>query len=188
MPRTREQFKQMQDDRVNSILLAALPLFSLNDRKVSINEICDKAKCSHGIIYHYYKNTDEIYDKLLTTSTYVELKEKILNINSGSSYEKIEQIMSYLIDISKDQFEKACYLNILIKDTSKNSLYSKLVTLIKEGQNSGKIIGGEPSDIVNCVFVLLKGIYLSFITEKHPNVKVPSLENLMQLIRKPLSF
>lgn len=186
MPRTREQFKQMQDDRVNSILSAALPLFSLNGKKVSINEICEKAKCSHGIIYHYYKNTDEIYEKLLKSSTYVELKEKFANVSDGSSYEKIEEIVSILVDVSAYEFEKICYLNLLIKETDKTSLFNKLITLVKEGQNSGKIVAGNPEDVVNCLFIFMKGIYLSFITEKHPNIKMPSLENVMQLIRKPL--
>lgn len=188
MPRTREQFRQMKDERAISILNAALPLFSLNGQKVSINEICERAKCSHGIVYHYFKNTDEIYQKLLETSTFVELKEKINKVNEGSSYEKLEEIVTILLDVSKDKINEICYLNILIKETGKTSLQASLLKLVKEAQNSGKVIGGEPQDIVNCLFVLLKGIYLSYITEKHPSVKVPSLENVMQLIRKPLSF
>lgn len=188
MPRTREQFSEMKDERLNSILEAALPLFSLYGKKVSIDAISNKAKCSHGIVYHYFKNSEEIFKKLLTSSTYVELNKRLFNVNEGSSYEKIEEIISVLLDVSETKFENVCYLNLIIKNEEKNSLFSLLAKLVKEGQNSGKIIAGEPDQVVNTLFFVFKGIYLSFLQEKHPNIKVPSLENVMQLIRKPLLF
>ena len=188
MPRTREQFSEMKDERLNSILGAALPLFSLYGKKVSIDAISNKAKCSHGIVYHYFKNSDEIYEKLLKSSTYVELNNRLFGIKEGSSYEKIEEIISVLLDVSEQKFENVCYLNMIIKNTDKNSLFLVLSRLIKEGQNSGKIIAGEPEEVVNTLFFVFKGIYLSFLQEKHPSVKVPSLENVMQLIRKPILF
>lgn len=188
MPRTREQFSEMKDERLNSILSAALPLFSLNGKKVSIDAISNKAKCSHGIVYHYFKNSDEIYEKLLKSSTYVELYNRLFGVLEGSSYEKIEEIISVLLDVSEAKFENVCYLNIIIKNEDKNSLFSVLSKLVKEGQNSGKIIAGEPAEVVNTLFFVFKGIYLSFLQEKHPAIKVPSLENVMQLIRKPILF
>ena len=188
MPRTREQFSEMKDERLNSILKAALPLFSLYGKKVSIDAVANKAKCSHGIVYHYFKNSEEIYEKLLTSSTFVELNNRLINVKEGSSYEKIEEIISILLDVSESKIENICYLNIIIKNEEKNSLFSELSKLIKEGQNSGKIIAGEPNQVVNTLFFVLTGIYLSFLQEKHPVVKVPSLENVMQLIRKPILF
>ena len=115
MPRTREQFSEMKDERRNSILKAALPLFSLS-QKVSIDAICEKAKCSHGIVYHYFRNTDQILEKLLKSSTYVELQDKLFNKPEGSSYEKIEQIIAILLDVSIKKMENVCYLNMIIKD------------------------------------------------------------------------
>ena len=187
MPRTREQFSEMKDERRNSILSAALPLFSLN-KKVSIDAICERAKCSHGIVYHYFRNTDQILEKLLKSPTYVDLTNKLFNINEGSSYEKIEQILSVLLDVSVTKFETVCYLNMIIKNNEKGSLRSVLTKLIKDGQTAGTIIGGESSQLVDSVFLLLKGLYLTFLLEKHPDVKVPSVETVMQLLRKPTNF
>ena len=187
MPRTREQFSEMKDERRNSILAAALPLFSLN-KKVSIDAICEKAKSSHGIVYHYFRNTDQILERILKSPKYVELNNKLFNIQDGSSYEKIEQILSVLLDVSPQKFEEVCYLNMIIKNTEKTSLRSLLTKLIKDGQSAGSIIGGEPSSLVDSVFLLLKGLYLTFLLEKHPDVKVPSVETVMQLLRKPTNF
>ena len=187
MPRTREQFSEMKDERRNSILNAALPLFSLN-KKVSIDAICERAKCSHGIVYHYFRNTDQILEKLLKSPTFVELNNKLFNPNDGSSYEKIEAILSILLDVSPSKFETVCYLNMIIKNNEKGSLRYVLTKLIKDGQTAGTIIGGEPSQLVDSVFLLLKGLYLTFLLEKHPDVKVPSVETVMQLLRKPTNF
>ena len=187
MPRTREQFSEMKEERRSSIMAAALPLFSLYE-KVSIDMICEKAKCSHGIVYHYFTNVNQIYDRLLKSDANLELKNKLFFFDGGSSYEKIEQVITVLLDVSKEKFENVCFLNIMIKSRDKDSVYSLLTKLVKEGQSAGTIIGGEPSQLVESVFLLLKGLYLSFLLEKHPVVKVPLLETVMQLLRKPSTF
>ncbi len=186
MPRTREQFSEMKDERRSAILKAALPLFSLG-QKVTIDMIADKAKCSHGIVYHYYKNVDQILEKLLKASTYVELRQNLLKAE-GSSYEKIEHIISVLLDVSKDKFENVCYLNMIIRENDKTSLRFLFTKLIKDGQTAGTIIGGDPAQLTDSIFLLLKGVYLTFLLEKHPDIKVPSSETVMQLLRKQTSF
>lgn len=187
MPRTREQFLEMKDERRESILKAALPLFSLN-KKVSIDDICERAKCSHGIIYHYFKNVDQIYEKLLKTSTYVDLYTSLFEIKEGSSFEKVEDFLRIMLDVSDKKIDKICYLNLLIKSREKDSLFIFFTKLISEGQKAQTITGGEPSDLAEAIFSLLKGVYVSFLLEKHPIIKVPSLEIVMQLIKKPVNF
>lgn len=186
MPRTREQFSEMKDERRTAILKAALPLFSLG-QKVTIDMIADKAKCSHGIVYHYYKNVDQILDKLLKSSTFVDLRQNLFNVE-GSSYEKIEHIISILLDVSKEKFENVCYFNMIIRENEKTSLRFLLTKLVKDGQTANTIIGGDPNQLVDAVFLMLKGIYLTFLLEKHPDIKVPSCETVMQLLRKPTNF
>lgn len=186
MPRTREQFLEMKDERKSLILSAALPLFSVG-KKVTIDLIADKAKCSHGLVYHYFRNVDEVFNALLKSPFYIELREKLFSFE-GSNYEKIEQILSVLLDVSEKKIENVCYLNILLKERDKNSLFVYMAKLAKDGQVSGSIIGGDVSQLVESIFLLFKGLYLSFLLEKHPVVKVPSLETIMQLLRKPTNF
>ena len=187
MPRTKEQFQLMKDDRKSSILEAALPLFSLSE-KVSVDAICEKAKCSHGIIYHYFRNSEQVLQSLLKRDTYLELKAKLFSDFDGSSYEHIEYIMGILLDVSLKKFENVCYLNMIIKDREKGCLFAHLTRLVKDAQLSGLVVAGDPSQLVESVFLLLKGLYLTFLLEKHPVVRVPSVETVMQLLRKPTSF
>lgn len=187
MPRTKEQFLEMKDERRESILNAALPLFSIG-QKVTIDGICEKAKCSHGIVYHYFKNVDQIYEKLLKLPEFLELKQNLLEDSEGSTYEKIEHIVSILLDFNPTDISKISYLNILIKSKDKDSVFSLISKLIKLGQSSGSIVGGDPIKITETFFLIFNGLYLPFLLEKHPDIKVPSLETVMQFIRKPSNF
>ena len=63
----------MKDERKLSILESALPLFAIHGKDISIDMICQKAKCSHGLAYHYFKNVDQIYNELLSSETYKSL-------------------------------------------------------------------------------------------------------------------
>ena len=57
MPRRPEQFDQLKDERKASILKHALPLFALKPQKdITIDLISQSAKCSHGLVYHYFKS------------------------------------------------------------------------------------------------------------------------------------
>lgn len=183
MPRTALQFKKMKDERKLSILEASLPLFSLDKDKVSVDLISQKVKCSHGLVYHYFKNTDDIYEELLTSDTYLSLKERLFVDDKGKyAYQVISEIIKNLYDI--DSPVDAAFANIIISETGKKSLFQKMSLLVERGQKEGEVTGGNPKDIVLCVFYLLKGIFLSYITKKKPNINKPSLDNVIKLVKK----
>ena len=92
------------------------------------------------------------------------------------------------LTILTERVEKVCYLNMLIKQKEKGSLFAHLVKLVKEAQASGLVVAGDPSQLVESVFLLLKGLYLTFLLEKYPDIRVPSVETVMQLLRKPTNF
>lgn len=183
VPRTALQFKRMKDERKLSILEASLPLFSLDKDKVSVDLISQKAKCSHGLVYHYFKNTDAIYEELLTSETYLSLKGSLFVDDKGKyAFEVITQIMKVLFDL--DSIQDIAFANILISETGKKSLLEKLTSLVSRGQKEGEVTGGNPKDIVLCAFYLLKGMYLSYLTQKKPKVEKPSFDNVMKVFKK----
>lgn len=186
MPRTPLQFKQIKDERKLSILEASLPLFALHTKDdVSIDLISLKAKCSHGLVYHYFKNVDEVYDTLLKSNTYIDLLNDINNINEGSSaYEKVLEISKKLLQIPNKSKECVAFAELIISDNSKNSISKKVIKFIAEGQKDGDILAGKPEEIWLCFKELLDGIYLPILLRKHPNAKVPTFENVIQIFKK----
>ena len=186
MPRTPLQFQQMKDERKLSILEASLPLFSLDRNKVSVDKICAAAKCSHGLVYHYFKDTDAVFAELRKCLTYKEVLEG-LNIKTNDKYaiESIRYFVEYFVGIAKSKnFAKIAFANIVISDEGKDSFEEKLFALVERGQKEGDVTGGDKKDISYCFINLMKGIYLQFLTQKHPKVYIPSVDNIIQLFMK----
>ena len=186
MPRTPLQFQQMKDERKLSILEASLPLFSLDRNKVSVDKICAAAKCSHGLVYHYFKDTDAIFDELKKSLTYKKILMKLdYKTNDKYAIECIRYFVNVFVDIAKSKSNnEIAFANIILSDDDKNSFNNELVKLVARGQKEGDVTGGDPKDIAFCFVNLLKGIYLQFLTQKHPNAYVPSVDNIMQIFNK----
>lgn len=183
MPRTALQYKQIKDERKISILEAALPLFAINKEKVTIDLISKEAKCSHGLIYHYFKNVDDVLEELLSSETNHKLKDKLFLDEAGElATNLIHKIVVNLYDISSK--EDICFALILMNETGKKSLFYKLTNLVSRGQKEGPINGGDPADIVACFFLLLKGYFLSRLLNKKTNLSKPSIDNVMNIFKR----
>ncbi|HBF68476.1 MAG TPA: hypothetical protein DDW20_04050 [Firmicutes bacterium] len=183
MPRTPLQFQNMKDERKLSILECSLPLFSLYGNKVSIDLICSKAKCSHGLIYHYYKNTKDIFDDLLKSDTYNCLASKlIIDDKNKKAEEQIREIISVLYSLKT--IEEMSYANIIISNEEKGGFVQNFIKLVKRGQKEEEITNGSPDSIAYCIILLFKGIYLSYLTNKKANIKKPDIENIYEIFRK----
>lgn len=183
MPRTSEQFKQMKVERRDSILESALVLYSLYGDKITIDQIADKAKCSHGIVYHYFKNVDEIVDKLLNSKFYLELKNSLIKpYSSIKSDVAIKDIVLFCLNLKS--LKEVAYGNILISEHGKGTLHNLLINLVIRGQKEGVITGGDPIDIVGTFFFTLKGIYLNSLIKKTVDNFRPSFDNVYEIFRK----
>lgn len=183
MPRSKEQFNQMKEDRVGSIMESSLVLYSLYGEKITIDMIAEKAKCSHGIVYHYFKNVDEVIEKLLKSSFYNELKSSVISEYKGVlAKDAIYSITNILLNLKS--IKEIAYANILLKETGKKSLYQCLISLVERGQKEDDIVGGFPNDIVQTLFYVLKGIYLNSLLKKTLDNYRPSIDNVTEIFRK----
>ena len=185
MPRTPIQFQQMKDERKLSILESALPLFAIyGSNDVSIDMICQKAKCSHGLFYHYFKNCEQIYKELLTSDSYKNIKNELLNLDENANeFSQVLSIAKKLLNIIKEPRFTVCFANIIISEADKNSLYYKLTKLVESGQKKRLITGGKPVDIVETFLFTIKGIYFSLLTKKHSDIRVPSIDNILNIFK-----
>ena len=186
MPRTPLQFQQMKDERKLSILESALPLFAIYGKNdVSIDMICQKAKCSHGLAYHYFKNVDQIYAELLSSETYKTLLKSLDVFDyENDIYSQVVELTKKLMEIVKESRFTVAFALILISDNSKKSFYSDVVKLTSEGQKDGSVTGGKPVDIVDTYFLVFKGLYQSVLNQKHSEIRVPSIDNILKIIRR----
>ena len=66
MPRTGEANALLKDERKESIMDAALRLFSISGYDtITINDITKAAHCSHGLFYHYFASKEELFHAIM---------------------------------------------------------------------------------------------------------------------------
>lgn len=184
MPRTKEQYDLIKEERKEAILNASFSLYALKVDKLTIDDICANCKCSHGIIYRYFKNVDDIVDKIYKSQSFVSIKSKMLTqLESGDNpLENAKNLLRYMLAIYDEK--TASIALIILRETGKNSLRDKLFNIIEKGQQSYQFIGGEISDIIDVLFSFFKGKYLDILLNKKQKIAYPSIDNVMNIITR----
>ncbi len=97
-------FDHIDDDNemVKKIIKTSFEVFTLNDyKKASTNVIVQKAGISRGILYHYFKNKEELFDFLI----YYSLEKSFKEVNEYIDWEnrdiikRICEITKYRLDV-----------------------------------------------------------------------------------------
>ncbi len=91
----------MERDRKKQIIESALKVFCEKGyESTTINDITKKAKCSHGLFYHYFKTKQEIYQAIL------EDEKKGLSKKLSLKLLKIDDYVEKLRFILEETFYK----------------------------------------------------------------------------------
>ena len=108
MPKTKEQFEQIRNDRINSILLVATDLFATKGYDgVNLDEVTKVAKCSHGLLYHYYKGKEQLYQAVLEKIVYPDMNKFFKEINQNQRAESvIRDLMNQILKLFKSDDEQ----------------------------------------------------------------------------------
>lgn len=186
MPRTVAANKIIKDERKQSLLYAALPLFALYGEKVSVDMICEKAKCSHGLLYHYFRDANNVLFNIKKLDQYNDLKNRVININdNGSPIDSIYQILNNVNSVlSKGKSEELSILVLLLQDEDKDSVFSYLVSLVREGQKVNQVTAGKPEDICKVYINQNIGVLLKKLLQKYSKIEILPVDNLIQIFIK----
>jgi len=100
MPRTFKENEKVKEERRNRILNISLKLFAnLGYENVSMDMIAKKAKCSHGLMYHYFKDKNEII------MAHFDTIKSILCADAKKAMENNEPGRDFLLNIFKLNIE-----------------------------------------------------------------------------------
>ncbi len=174
MPRTAEQNKAIKEKRAAQILdisLKKLALIGYNE--LTIDDIAKEAGCSHGLFYHYYKNSEEVYAAVMKERV-EPLRSKLTPVEealAAKGSEGLKILAGYYAGLATCKKDIA-YAEIIVSDNADQSklpeelvkiskFYDRkelLLTLIKEGQAEGKVIEGDPEEITRLADTLISGL------------------------------
>ena len=186
MPRLKRQNEAIKDERRQELILAATPLFAIySPLGVTMDMVADEAKCSHGLIYHYFHNVDEIYQNVMNSLEIKELKDNLFALrNEPIAGQELYRITEKLIaSLGNDRISSSRLL-LVLNETGPGSFLEQLAKLIKEGQNEKDVVGGDPYDIAKTYLLVFKGYLLNYLLIKKYNEERPNIDVVYEIFRK----
>ncbi len=197
MPRTIEQNEQIRLERINIIMTSAMYLFATKGYdSTTLDEIAKDSGCSHGLLYHYFKNKNGIYDHLIDNVVFPMMHNLV---NSIDFKQKAKFVLYDLLNVltkalKSEDDQYAWAINLLIsldlsivegtKSTSvskaKNKkVFSWISSTIERGQTEGdfnkeKIV----REVAASLLCFIKGLAYSRTRLGHkkficPNIQIP---------------
>lgn len=199
MPKSKEQFQEMKDTRRESIILAAMYQFALKGYSaVRIDDITKPAKCSHGLIYHYFHTKEDcFYAVMEMIKTKLDDRHDKLDMNRPAKDIIEDIIKAILSDLNSEDSEYACMYYLLLnlhlqrkdippkKDNKPHKKFVELfIDLIERGQNEGDFIKESPKEIAISVIALITSLAYNRIRIDKDRFICPNENIVMNLLLK----
>lgn len=190
----------MKDERKNQIFSSALKLFASNGlAAIKISDIATDANFSQGLIYHYFKSKEEIFEKLISIAfEKLIFATKQLNEMKLPVIEKIELAYNGLMQNIIENKDSARYHLLIANSSSSTNIPQEVKTIIKKnhnipyeimqtifetGQEEGNIIMKNPKELSLLFWSVIRGlaIYKSIHGE---SFQVPDASIFLQMFKK----
>ena len=199
MPKTKEQFEKIKDSKKKEIISSALYLFATEGYKAtSIDDIMNNVGSTHSLFYHYFSSKEELF-QLILESIMEDMGNELACIQTAqTANEALEELVSrFLGMLPKKEKAQAIYLLLnlhLQKDKipeppqneeyKHKTIWNFIYSLIERGQQEGDFLPGDPKEYTIVLLVLLQGLAYKAMYIKKKNLVTPSVEIIMNLVRK----
>ena len=171
MPRTPEQNQSIKDRRRGKLISYALKAFAANGYDhTAIDDITKPAKCSHGLFYHYFDSKEDVFAALIDEVLCKEAEVPVSAALEKGSIAGLRLLCDYAARAAKSGGKDFCVAKITLFLSESAGLDEKakafarshdiekaLVSLIRQGQEEGKAIVGEPRQIARYFIDMAKG-------------------------------
>ena len=158
MSRGEAHTKKIRDERQEQILNAALRLFATRGLSATkISDIAAEAGVSHGLVHHYFHSKEEVFvaivEKALQETT--NLTQSALQ-QTGTAWDRLQSLCETMLEGILVNPE---YVLLLVQISVNESVpeiarrlleeygaltAQNLASLIKEGQDAGQVVAGDP--------------------------------------------
>lgn len=202
MPKTEQQLTRLKEIRKNEITSSALKIFCEKGYAyTTVNDIVKKAKCSHGLFYHYFKSKKDIFEEVHRSKNddFNVFITALFN-KDGKYTDKLRELTEYTFNnIKKDEIFAYRYYffisTVFLKAESnekppkgKEPPHVKMNAFFQEGIKSGEFKNKYPaSDCTRLYHSILQGATLNFILcpkEFKNSFTFPNVEHILDIFRK----
>lgn len=193
-PRNEEQNALIKDERREQILSAALKVFAKRGfAATKISDIVSQGGMSHGLVYHYFKSKEEIFNELLARAM-SSSGESLLMVEALplSPLQKVRETAKYILG-GIDQWEDTSYYFLIVIHAAmmdmeesvfadSNVAVDSMMRILKRGQEIGEVRDGDPLEMAILFFAAIQGV--AFYKLSMPYFKLPDPELLVFMVKK----
>ncbi|MFJ7307454.1 TetR/AcrR family transcriptional regulator [Peribacillus frigoritolerans] len=193
-PLNDDQLHQIRDERRVQINSAAIQVFArkgIISAKMSM--IAETAGISKGLLYHYFKSKDELFESLVEEAM-AETEEAIRSVYKmpGTPIEKIRALTTEILDENGAPYFMLIHqartsdgvpekVKQLLEQYSMDSFIDVLLPLFQEGQQVGELAAGDPRELIACYLTILSGIMV-INSNGSDDYRIPKVDMLLRLI------
>ncbi|MGD0780328.1 MAG: TetR/AcrR family transcriptional regulator [Dehalococcoidales bacterium] len=187
MPRTKEAFKQIRDERKEQILNISAKVFATKGlASTKIEDMAEAAGVSQGLLYRYFTDKEDVFIALLERAVSGAIQRAQNSISqAGTPLEKLRRLTEqFLQGMSEEPIYYQIFSQAMALLGRTHETIRKLETLVKilhelitEGQSAGEVAKRDPDQLVllylSCLYGLAAGIgfYSPMLKEHFPDAE-----------------
>ena len=198
MPKTKEQCERIKQERMEQIYKEALRLFAIKGYEaVTADEITPAGGCSHGLLFHYFANKEDLFQETVDNLASKLDEEITQNVNFDQEPKALlkDLLDAYLsaLKSSRDDYACAIYLLLNLWIQSKNlstkkqkemkyKVFDDIYDIVKKGVEEKEFIDSPPADLVITIMSILKGLSYNRINLGYNKCIIPDSKLIMRMI------
>ena len=198
LPRTKEAFRQIRDERREELQRVAVEVFGRQGYVgTKIDDIAAAAGVSKGLVYHYFAGKEALFATLVegAAAGTARLFEETLR-RPGSAADRLRWLIAAEVSgMTGDPYRYLVILQALLshavpgraREAVLGMIQQEAATteaLIREGQQDGEVIPGDPHQLFLLLGACLQGMAASMAApDLHPTL--PTTEALVGIFIRP---
>jgi AcrR family transcriptional regulator len=174
-PRQEEANQRIKDERREQILKAALQIFARKGLAAArISDIAAAAGLSYGLVYHYFRDKEGLFVELVQRAVGGGLQVAQAALEAeGSPLERLHALCEEMVEGVRDNPEyplivmQAINQELLPEATREpigrlsEQTYQTVSELIRQCQDAGQVVAGDPRELTELYFAVIQGLALS---------------------------
>ena len=197
MPKSKEQYSEIKENRKACIINAGLKVFCEKGYDyATVDDIVKRSGCSHGLFYHYFKSKKEIFDEVVQ----LHREHRLISVNEEVEKARtcrdklritIEKIYK---DLQSDEIAPYCFYFFVSQCFSKKEKGCPpppkppngekppvvfLESFFEEGQKNGEVTKKyTPSECTSLFLSIITGATLSYVIAPKEAARRINLPNI----------
>lgn len=197
MPRNKEQNEKLKEEKKSLILKEALKQFTAKGLFATrIKDIANGAGIAQGLMYNYFKSKEDIYADLVNNALdKLNAAAEDLEALNAPAEEKIRFAVTQILQTIResDEFNQTCRLISQASSSSaipaqtqqaiaqkRDTPYKTFSRIIKEGQDEGTVIDGDPEELAVLFWTAINGLAI-YSASRMDQPVIPSADLMTKL-------